>query len=47
MAYGIVHLFAGGTEYQYQASIAAVHPSDGVCPRAGCPTWPDRRPKAG
>jgi hypothetical protein len=30
MAYGIVHRFAGGTEEQYRASIAAVHPSDGL-----------------
>ena len=28
MAYGVVHRFAGGTEDQYRASIAAVHPSD-------------------
>jgi hypothetical protein len=26
MAYGIVHHFPGGTEAQYEASIAAVHP---------------------
>ena len=32
MAYGIVHRFAGGTEEQYRASIAAVHPSDGSLP---------------
>ena len=32
MAYGIVHQFAGGTEEQYRASIAAVHPSDGSLP---------------
>ena len=32
MAYGIVHQFAGGTQEQYQASIAAVHPSDGSLP---------------
>jgi hypothetical protein len=32
MAYGVVHRFAGGTEEQYQASIAAVHPSDGGLP---------------
>jgi hypothetical protein len=32
MAYGIVHRFAGGTEDQYRASIAAVHPSDGSLP---------------
>jgi hypothetical protein len=27
MAYGVVHHFAGGTQEQYLASIAAVHPS--------------------
>jgi hypothetical protein len=27
MAYGIVHYFAGGTKDQYEASLAAVHPS--------------------
>lgn len=32
MPYGIVHRFAGGTEDQYRASIAAVHPSDGSLP---------------
>jgi hypothetical protein len=32
MAYGVVHQFAGGTEEQYRASIAAVHPSDGSLP---------------
>jgi hypothetical protein len=32
MAYAIVHQFAGGTEEQYEASIAAVHPSDGSLP---------------
>jgi hypothetical protein len=32
MAYGIVHHFPGGTQEQYQASIAAVHPSDGSLP---------------
>ena len=32
MAYGVVHQFAGGTEQQYKASIAAVHPSDGSLP---------------
>jgi hypothetical protein len=32
MPYGVVHQFAGGTEEQYQASIAAVHPSDGSLP---------------
>ena len=31
MAYGIVHHFPGGTEEQYEASLAAVHPSrDGL-----------------
>jgi hypothetical protein len=33
MAYGVVHQFAGGTKEQYEASIAAVHPSDGSLPR--------------
>ncbi len=32
MAYGIVHVFPGGTKDQYDASIAAVHPSDGSLP---------------
>jgi hypothetical protein len=32
MAYGIVHQFAGATEDQYRASIAAVHPSGGSLP---------------
>ncbi len=32
MAYGVVHQFAGGSEEQYQASIAAVHPSGGSLP---------------
>ena len=32
MAYGVVHQFAGGTQAQYEASIAAVHPSDGSLP---------------
>ena len=32
MAYAVVHFFAGGTQEQYQASIAAVHPSDGGLP---------------
>jgi hypothetical protein len=30
--YGIVHFFAGGTKEQYDASIAAVHPGEGVLP---------------
>jgi hypothetical protein len=32
MAYGVVHRFAGGTEDQYEASIAAVHPGAGQLP---------------
>jgi hypothetical protein len=32
VAYGLVHQFAGGTKEQYEASIAAVHPSDGSLP---------------
>ena len=32
MAYGVVHQFAGGTQAQYEASIAAVHPSGGGLP---------------
>ena len=32
MAYGIVHHFAGGTQEQYDASIAAVHPPKGALP---------------
>lgn len=27
MAYGITHFFPGGTQEQYEASLAAVHPS--------------------
>jgi hypothetical protein len=27
MAYGIVHFFPGGTKEQYEASLAAVHPT--------------------
>jgi hypothetical protein len=27
MAYGVIHRFAGATKDQYEASIAAVHPS--------------------
>ena len=33
MAYGVVHHFPGGTKEQYEASIAAVHPSDGSLPK--------------
>jgi len=32
MAFGIVHHFPGGTEEQYRASIAAVHPSEHALP---------------
>jgi hypothetical protein len=32
MAYAVVHNFAGGTREQYEASLAAVHPSDGSLP---------------
>jgi len=33
MAYGIVHFFAGGTKEQYDASLAAVHPSGTGLPK--------------
>lgn len=33
MAYGIVHYFQGGTKEQYEASIAAVHPSRDILPK--------------
>ena len=33
MAYGIVHHFSGGTKEQYEASIAAVHPSRDTLPK--------------
>jgi len=32
MAYGIVHHFPGGTQEQYEASIAAVHPGPDKLP---------------
>ncbi len=32
MAYGVVHHFKDGTKEQYEASLAAVHPSDGNLP---------------
>ena len=32
MSYAVVHTFPGGTKEQYEASIAAVHPSDGGLP---------------
>lgn len=33
MTYGIVHYFPGGTKEQYEASIAAVHPSGDSLPK--------------
>jgi hypothetical protein len=30
MSYAVVHTFPGGTKEQYEASIAAVHPSGGL-----------------
>ena len=30
MAFGIVHFFPGGTKENYEASIGAVHPADGL-----------------
>jgi hypothetical protein len=30
MAYGVVHRFPGGTKEQYEASVARVHPSEGL-----------------
>ncbi len=32
MPYGVVHFFPGGTQDQYAASIAAVHPGAGQLP---------------
>ncbi|HLN11778.1 MAG TPA: hypothetical protein VK587_01230 [bacterium] len=32
MSYGVIHQFPGGTREQYEASIAAVHPSGGALP---------------
>ncbi len=33
MAYGIVHHFPGGTKEQYEACIAALHPSRTILPK--------------
>lgn len=33
MAYGIMHFFEGGTQEQYEAAIAAVHPARNVLPK--------------
>ena len=30
MAYAVIHHFAGGTQAQYEAVLAAVHPADGL-----------------
>ena len=30
MAYAVIHRFAGGTQAQYEASLAAVHPDGGL-----------------
>jgi len=30
MAYGLIHQFAGGTQEQYEATVAAVHPNGGL-----------------
>ena len=30
MAFGIIHFFPGGTKEQYEKSVAAVHPADGL-----------------
>ncbi len=32
MSYAIVHRFTGGTQQQYEASLAAVHPAGGGLP---------------
>ena len=32
MSYGVMHFFPGGTKEQYEASIAAVHPSRDTLP---------------
>jgi hypothetical protein len=32
MAFAVVHFFPGGTQANYEASIAAVHPGAGVLP---------------
>ena len=45
MSYGIIHQFKGATREQYEASAAAVHPSDGTLPGPG-ELLPLRRPCA-
>jgi hypothetical protein len=32
MPYGVVHYFPGGTSEQYEASIAVLHPGEGLMP---------------
>lgn len=32
MAFAVIHHFPGGTKEQYEASIAAVHPGEGLLP---------------
>lgn len=32
MAFGVIHVFAGGTEEQYRASVAGVHPGPDTLP---------------
>ena len=32
MSFAVVHHFVGGTKEEYEASVAAVHPSDGSLP---------------
>lgn len=32
MAYGIMHFYPGGTQEQYDASMAALHPGEGQLP---------------
>ena len=32
MAYGVIHQFESGTKSQYEAALAAVHPTDGTLP---------------
>jgi len=33
MAYGVIHFFPGGTKAQYEAALAAVHPSATELPK--------------
>ena len=47
MAYGVVHQFAGGTKEQYDATRAAVYPSDGSLPEGQVWQWRACRPRDG